>query len=257
MGWLNCFGTLLFFTWQTIEIKGSFGFPLERNKRFTAMIDPQIEESWKKVLIEEFNKPYFYALKEFLVEEKKQYTVYPEGKNIFNAFAYTPFSKVKVVIIGQDPYHGPGQAHGLSFSVPEGIAKPPSLQDIFKELQTDVGKEIPESGNLESWARQGVMLLNATLTVRANQPGSHQKHGWETFTDTVIKTLSAEKNGLVFLLWGRFAHDKEQLIDSTKHFVLKAAHPSPFSAYHGFFGCKHFSQTNEILQAQGETPIVW
>jgi uracil-DNA glycosylase len=221
------------------------------------MIDPQIEESWKKVLIEEFNKPYFYALKEFLVEEKKQYTVYPEGKNIFNAFVYTPFSKVKVVIIGQDPYHGPGQAHGLSFSVPEGIAKPPSLQDIFKELQTDVGKEIPESGNLESWARQGVMLLNATLTVRANQPGSHQKHGWETFTDTVIKTLSAEKNGLVFLLWGRFAHDKEQLIDSTKHFVLKAAHPSPFSAYHGFFGCKHFSQTNEILQAQGETPIVW
>ncbi len=221
------------------------------------MIDPKIEESWKTVLKEEFNKSYFYALKEFLVEEKKQYTVYPEGPNIFNAFSYTPFNKVKVVIIGQDPYHGPGQAHGLSFSVPEGIPKPPSLQNIFKELQSDVGKEIPTSGNLESWARQGVLLLNATLTVRANQPASHQKHGWETFTDTVIKTLSKEKSGLVFLLWGRFAQDKEQLIDTTRHFVLKAAHPSPLSAYHGFLGCKHFSQTNDILRAQGETPIEW
>ncbi len=221
------------------------------------MIDPKIEESWKTVLKEEFNKSYFYALKEFLVEEKKQYTVYPEGPNIFNAFSYTPFNKVKVVIIGQDPYHGPGQAHGLSFSVPEGIPKPPSLQNIFKELQSDVGKEIPTSGNLESWARQGVLLLNATLTVRANQPTSHQKHGWETFTDTVIKTLSKEKSGLVFLLWGRFAQDKEQLIDTTRHFVLKAAHPSPLSAYHGFLGCKHFSQTNDILRAQGETPIEW
>lgn len=221
------------------------------------MIDPKIEESWKTVLKEEFNKSYFYALKEFLVEEKKQYTVYPEGPNIFNAFSYTPFNKVKVVIIGQDPYHGPGQAHGLSFSVSEGIPKPPSLQNIFKELQRDVGKEIPTSGNLESWARQGVLLLNATLTVRANQPTSHQKHGWETFTDTVIKTLSKEKSGLVFLLWGRFAQDKEQLIDTTRHFVLKAAHPSPLSAYHGFLGCKHFSQTNDILRAQGETPIEW
>ena len=221
------------------------------------MIDPKIEESWKTVLKEEFNKSYFYALKEFVVEEKKQYTVYPEGPNIFNAFSYTPFNKVKVVIIGQDPYHGPGQAHGLSFSVPEGIPKPPSLQNIFKELQSDVGKEIPTSGNLESWARQGVLLLNATLTVRANQPTSHQKHGWETFTDTVIKTLSKEKSGLVFLLWGRFAQDKEQLIDTTRHFVLKAAHPSPLSAYHGFLGCKHFSQTNDILRAQGATPIEW
>lgn len=221
------------------------------------MIDPKIEESWKRVLIDEFNKPYFVALKEFLVEEKKKYTVYPEGKNIFNAFAYTPFDAVKVVIIGQDPYHGPGQAHGLSFSVPEGIQKPPSLVNIFKEIKNDVGKEIPDSGNLESWARQGVMLLNATLTVRANQAGSHQKHGWEQFTDSVIKTLSAQKTGLVFLLWGRFAQDKAALIDQSKHHVLKAAHPSPLSAYNGFFGCKHFSKTNEILRAQGKEPIQW
>lgn len=221
------------------------------------MIDPKIEESWKKVLIDEFNKPYFLALKEFLVEEKQKYTVYPAGANIFNAFACTPFDQVKVVIIGQDPYHGPGQAHGLSFSVQDGIQKPPSLQNIFKELHEDVGKEIPESGNLESWARQGVMLLNATLTVRANQPGSHQKHGWEQFTDSVIKTLSDKKSGLVFLLWGRFAQDKAALIDSSKHYILKAAHPSPFSAYNGFFGCKHFSKTNEILQSQGKTPINW
>lgn len=221
------------------------------------MIDPKIEESWKRVLIDEFNKPYFVALKEFLVEEKKKYTVYPEGKNIFNAFAYTPFDAVKVVIIGQDPYHGPGQAHGLSFSVPEGIQKPPSLVNIFKEIKNDVGKEIPDSGNLESWARQGVMLLNATLTVRANQAGSHQKHGWEQFTDSVIKTLSEQKTGLVFLLWGRFAQDKAALIDQSKHHVLKAAHPSPLSAYNGFFGCKHFSKTNEILRAQGKEPIQW
>lgn len=221
------------------------------------MIDPKIEESWKRVLFDEFNKPYFVALKQFLVEEKKHYTVYPEGKNIFNAFAFTPFDKVKVVIIGQDPYHGPGQAHGLSFSVPEGIQKPPSLQNIFKELQSDIGKEIPESGNLEAWAKQGVMLLNATLTVRANQAGSHQKHGWEQFTDSVIKTLSDKREGLVFLLWGRFAQDKIALIDTSKHHVLTAAHPSPLSAYHGFFGCKHFSQTNAILLSEGKEPIVW
>ncbi len=221
------------------------------------MIDPKIEPSWKKVLIDEFNKPYFVALKEFLVEEKKKYVVYPAGANIFNAFACTPFNKVKVVIIGQDPYHGPGQAHGLSFSVPEGIQKPPSLVNIFKELQSDIGKPIPESGNLESWARQGVLLLNATLTVRANQAGSHQKHGWEQFTDSVIRTLSDQKSGLVFLLWGRFAQDKAALIDASKHHILKAAHPSPLSAYNGFFGCKHFSKTNEILLSQGETAIEW
>lgn len=221
------------------------------------MIDPKIEPSWKNVLIDEFNKPYFVALKEFLVEEKKKYVVYPAGANIFNAFACTPFNKVKVVIIGQDPYHGPGQAHGLSFSVPEGIQKPPSLVNIFKELQSDIGKPIPESGNLESWARQGVLLLNATLTVRANQAGSHQKHGWEQFTDSVIRTLSDQKSGLVFLLWGRFAQDKAGLIDASKHHILKAAHPSPLSAYNGFFGCKHFSKTNEILLSQGETAIEW
>ena len=220
------------------------------------MIDPKIEPSWKNVLIDEFNKPYFVALKEFLVEEKKKYVVYPAGANI-NAFACTPFNKVKVVIIGQDPYHGPGQAHGLSFSVPEGIQKPPSLVNIFKELQSDIGKPIPESGNLESWARQGVLLLNATLTVRANQAGSHQKHGWEQFTDSVIRTLSDQKSGLVFLLWGRFAQDKAALIDASKHHILKAAHPSPLSAYNGFFGCKHFSKTNEILLSQGETAIEW
>ncbi|MBP5370941.1 MAG: uracil-DNA glycosylase [Bacteroidales bacterium] len=220
-------------------------------------MDPKIEPSWKNVLIDEFNKPYFVALKEFLVEEKKKYVVYPAGANIFNAFACTPFNKVKVVIIGQDPYHGPGQAHGLSFSVPEGIQKPPSLVNIFKELQSDIGKPIPESGNLESWARQGVLLLNATLTVRANQAGSHQKHGWEQFTDSVIRTLSDQKSGLVFLLWGRFAQDKAGLIDASKHHILKAAHPSPLSAYNGFFGCKHFSKTNEILLSQGETAIEW
>ena len=221
------------------------------------MIDPKIEPSWKNVLIDEFNKPYFVALKEFLVEEKKKYVVYPAGANIFNAFACTPFNKVKVVIIGQDPYHGPGQAHGLSFSVPEGIQKPPSLVNIFKELQSDIGKPIPESGNLESWARQGVLLLNATLTVRANQAGSHQKHGWEQFTDSVIRTLSDQKSGLVFLLWGRFAQDKAGLIDASKHHILKAAHPSPLSAYNGFFGCRHFSKANAFLTAHGLTPIDW
>lgn len=221
------------------------------------MIDPKIEPSWKSVLIDEFNKPYFVALKEFLVEEKKKYVVYPAGANIFNAFACTPFDQVKVVIIGQDPYHGPGQAHGLSFSVPEGIQKPPSLVNIFKELHDDIGKPIPESGNLEAWAKQGVLLLNATLTVRANQAGSHQKHGWEQFTDSVISTLSKQKTGLVFLLWGRFAQDKATLIDASKHFILKAAHPSPLSAYNGFFGCKHFSKANEILLSQGKTPIAW
>lgn len=221
------------------------------------MIDPKIEPSWKSVLIDEFNKPYFVALKDFLVEEKKKYVVYPAGANIFNAFACTPFDQVKVVIIGQDPYHGPGQAHGLSFSVPEGIQKPPSLVNIFKELHDDIGKPIPESGNLEAWAKQGVLLLNATLTVRANQAGSHQKHGWEQFTDSVISTLSKQKTGLVFLLWGRFAQDKATLIDASKHFILKAAHPSPLSAYNGFFGCKHFSKANEILLSQGKTPIAW
>lgn len=220
-------------------------------------INPQIEESWKAVISEEFNKPYFHSLKTFLVDERQKHTVYPAGINIFNAFSHTPFNKVKVVIIGQDPYHGSGQAHGLCFSVPEGIAQPPSLVNIFKEIKTDLGFDIPKSGNLESWANQGVLLLNATLTVRANQAGSHQKKGWEQFTDTVIKTISEQKTGIVFLLWGRFAQDKAQLIDASKHYILKAAHPSPLSAYNGFFGCKHFSKTNEILSQNGNEPINW
>jgi len=220
-------------------------------------INPQIEDSWKAVLADEFNKPYFQELKAFLVEERKKYIVYPSGQNIFNAFTHTPFDSVKVVIIGQDPYHGTGQAHGLSFSVPDGIKPPPSLANIFKELQTDIGMPIPKRGNLEDWAKQGVLLLNSTLTVRANEAGSHQKKGWEQFTDTVIKILSEQKSGIIFLLWGRFAQDKAQLIDASKHHILKAAHPSPFSAYNGFMGCKHFSKTNEILINKGFTSIDW
>jgi len=220
-------------------------------------IIPQIEESWKAILADEFNKPYFNELKAFLIEERTKFTVYPTRQNIFNAFNCTPFDSVKVVILGQDPYHGPGQAHGLSFSVPEGIKPPPSLVNIFKELKSDIGQPIPTTGNLESWAKQGVLMLNATLTVRANEAGSHQKKGWEQFTDTVIKTISDEKTGILFLLWGRFAKDKAQLIDASKHYILKAAHPSPFSAYNGFMGCKHFSKTNELLVNQGFEPISW
>lgn len=222
-----------------------------------SQINPQIEGSWKNLLEEEFNKPYFHELKAFLIHEKKKFDIFPEGKLIFNAFTQTPFDKVKVVIIGQDPYHGTGQAHGLCFSVPEDIVPPPSLVNIFKEIKTDIGTEISQSGNLERWAQQGVLMLNATLTVRAHQAGSHQNRGWEQFTDTVIKTISYKRNGVVFLLWGRFAQNKEVLIDSSKHVILKAAHPSPFSASNGFFGCKHFSKTNTILVQQGLTPIVW
>lgn len=224
---------------------------------FMEINNPKIEDSWKEVLIDEFQKPYFQQLKAFLVEEKSQYAVYPPGNLIFNAFDQTPFNKVKVVVLGQDPYHGKGQAHGLCFSVPNGIPAPPSLVNIFKEINKDLGIAIPSHGNLEAWAKQGVLLLNATLTVRANQPLSHHKKGWETFTDRVIEILSAEKTGIVFLLWGNSAKVKEQLIDSSKHYVLKAAHPSPFSANNGFFGCKHFSKTNEILEKQNLTPIDW
>lgn len=220
-------------------------------------IDPKIEDSWKAVLADEFNQPYFLELKEFLTEERKQYTIYPPGNLIFNAFNKTPFPKVKVVILGQDPYHGPGQAHGLCFSVPLGIPQPPSLVNIFKEIQLDLGIPIPKHGNLEKWAEQGVLLLNATLTVRANQAGSHQKQGWEQFTDHVIRTLSINKTGLVFLLWGRYAQAKESLIDTSKHFILKAPHPSPLSAHSGFLGCKHFSKTNELLRDQLLTEIDW
>jgi len=220
-------------------------------------VKPQIEESWKEILQEQFNSSYFKSMKEFLVEEKQRFTVYPPGSLIFNAFNLTPFSAVRVVIIGQDPYHGAGQAHGLCFSVPRGISAPPSLVNIFKEINEDLGIPMPRHGNLEKWARQGVLLLNATLTVRANQAGSHQKKGWEIFTDAVISQLSKQRVGLVFLLWGKFAQDKESLIDTQKHYILKAAHPSPYSAYNGFFGCRHFSRTNEILRRHGLPEIDW
>jgi len=220
-------------------------------------IDPVIEAGWKSVLMDQFQSAYFGTLKEFLVEEKKKYTLYPPGNLIFNAFQRTPFDRVKVVILGQDPYHGKGQAHGLCFSVPQGIPKPPSLVNIFKELHSDLGIPIPEHGNLEKWAEQGVLLINATLTVRDSQAGSHQKRGWETFTNRVIEVVSQEKSGVIFLLWGRFAQAKESLIDSGKHLILKSAHPSPLSAYNGFFGCRHFSKTNDYLKKQEETGIDW
>ncbi len=220
------------------------------------MSDIMIDESWKALLSEQFKAPYFNELKQFLVQEKKQFLIYPPGPQIFSAFNRTPFSKVKVVIIGQDPYHGPGQANGLCFSVAEGIKSPPSLKNIFKELNTDLGIPIPYSGNLEPWADQGVLLLNAVLTVRANTPGSHQKKGWEIFTDAVIKAISDNKKGVVFLLWGNFAHTKEALINDKKHFILKAAHPSPL-ARGAFFGCKHFSKTNRILETESIAPIDW
>lgn len=221
-------------------------------------MDVQIEESWKKVLKEEFEKPYFQHIITFLKAEKATgKVVYPPGPLIFNAFKQTPFDKLEVILLGQDPYHNKGQAHGLSFSVPDGVPKPPSLVNIFKELHNDLGIKIPESGNLEKWARQGVLLLNASLTVRQNEPGSHAKIGWLQFTDSVIRKISDEKEGIVFLLWGKFAQEKQALIDETKHFVLKAAHPSPYSANNGFFGCRHFSMTNELLMKQHKSPIDW
>jgi uracil-DNA glycosylase len=217
---------------------------------------PQIEESWLHVLAEEFKKDYFLKLKDFLTLEKTQYRIFPPGNLIFNAFNLTPFDEVKVVILGQDPYHGFGQAHGLCFSVPDGVKAPPSLINIFKEIKDDVGIEVPPTGNLTPWAKQGVLLLNATLTVRENQAGSHQNKGWETFTDAVIKKLSDEKIGLVFLLWGNYAKQKGALIDAQKHHVLMAPHPSPL-ARGGFFKCKHFSKTNELLKQQGQPPVDW
>ncbi|HRG38845.1 MAG TPA: uracil-DNA glycosylase [Bacteroidia bacterium] len=215
-----------------------------------------IEETWKKELSDEFQAPYFTQLKSFLVQDREKYTIFPPGKLIFAAFDNTPFNKVKVVIIGQDPYHGKGQANGLCFSVGPNVPKPPSLVNIFKELQSDLGFPVPEKGGLEKWAQQGVLLLNATLTVREGQAGSHQGKGWEQFTDAIIKKISSEKKGIVFLLWGRFAHTKEELIDANKHFILKAAHPSPL-ARGAFFGCKHFSKTNKILEQHGIQPIDW
>lgn len=220
-------------------------------------VNPSIEQSWKEMLKEEFHKPYFPALKEFLLKEKQQYTIYPPGPQIFEAFNRTPFAKVKVVILGQDPYHGPGQAHGLCFSVPPGIKPPPSLVNIFKELHSDLNIPVPGHGNLQKWARQGVLLLNATLTVRASQAGSHQKKGWETFTNRVIEILSQKRSGLVFLLWGNYAQQKAELIDESKHHILKSVHPSPLSASRGFMGCGHFSKTNAYLQQQNTEPIDW
>jgi uracil-DNA glycosylase len=221
-------------------------------------VAPKIEESWKRELADEFGRDYMAALKEFLLEEKRRgATVYPPGPLIFNAFNHTPFDKVKVVVLGQDPYHGPGQAHGLCFSVQRGVPPPPSLKNMFKELRDDVGFNIPAHGNLEAWADQGVFLLNATLTVRAGEAGSHQGKGWETFTAAAVRRLSEQREGLVFLLWGRFAHQKEALIDTSKHHVLKAAHPSPLSAHNGFFGCRHFSKANALLEKQGLEPVLW
>ncbi len=222
-------------------------------------MDVQIHPSWKMLLKDEFNKTYFQQLVTFLKTEKVLgKKIYPPGPLIFNAFNQTPFEQVSVVILGQDPYHGEGQAHGLSFSVPPGIKPPPSLLNIFKEIQNDLGIEMPPAyGNLLSWAQQGVLLLNAALTVRAGEPFSHAKYGWAEFTDAVIKKISDEKKGVIFLLWGKFAQEKQALVDETKHFILNAAHPSPFSADKGFFGCKHFSKTNQLLMKQGYQPIDW
>lgn len=221
-------------------------------------MDVKIESSWKEILNEEFAKPYFQQIPLHLKTEKSQgKIIYPPGSFIFNAFNTTPFDRIKVVIIGQDPYHGPKQAHGLCFSVQNGVPPPPSLNNIFKELHEDIGMKIPNHGNLTKWAEQGVFLLNASLTVRAGEPMSHSKIGWAQFTDTVIKTISAQKEHVVFLLWGKFAQDKRMLIDEAKHLVLKAAHPSPLSAYAGFFGCKHFSKANQYLMSKGIDPVDW
>ncbi len=218
---------------------------------------PQIEESWREALSDEFESPYFLELKDFLKKEKSMYRIFPPGPQIFSAFNLTPLPAVRVVIIGQDPYHGFGQAHGLCFSVPDGVQVPPSLVNIYKELHDDLGIPVPKSGNLEKWAKQGVLLLNATLTVRAGQAGSHQGKGWEVFTNTVIKTVSDLRAGVVFLLWGKYAQDKRSLIDAQKHFILTAPHPSPLSASRGFFGCKHFSKTNKFLEENGLGAIDW
>lgn len=220
-------------------------------------MEVKIEDSWKEVLKNEFTKDYFVKLTDYIHKEiSSGKTIYPKGSLIFNAFNSTPLDKVKVVILGQDPYHGPGQAHGLSFSVPPGIKFPPSLSNIFKELQADLGVIPPDNGCLDRWASQGVFLLNSVLTVRAGEAASHSKIGWTEFTDSVIKTISDKKKGVVFLLWGNFAKGKRDLIDSSKHFILEAAHPSPLAGG-AFFGCRHFSKTNEILCNTGKDPIVW
>jgi len=220
-------------------------------------MDVKITESWKNKLATEFEKEYFKDLANFVKSEYATHKVFPKGKNIFSAFDHCPFNELKVVIIGQDPYHGENQANGLCFSVHDKVKAPPSLVNIFKEIHTDLEKDIPTSGNLERWADQGVLLLNATLTVKAHSPGSHQNKGWEQFTDAVIKIISEEKEGVVFLLWGAYAQRKGEVIDASKHKLLSSAHPSPFAAHRGFFGNKHFSQTNAYLEKTGASPIDW
>jgi uracil-DNA glycosylase len=220
-------------------------------------MEVKIEKSWQEVLQTEFDKPYFENLVGFVKQEYASNTIFPPAGQIFNAFNTCPFNNVKVVILGQDPYHGPGQAHGLCFSVNDGIQFPPSLQNIFKEITSDLGIPAPKTGNLTRWAEQGVLLLNATLTVRASQAGSHQGKGWEEFTDAVIKTISEKAENVVFILWGSYAIKKKSLINASKHCILTAPHPSPLSSYRGFFGCKHFSQTNTYLTSKGKTPIEW
>ncbi len=224
---------------------------------FHHIMDVRIEPTWKARLSEEFEKPYFEQLTTFIREEYGKYRIFPPGKDIFRAFDRCPLEKVKVVIIGQDPYHGPNQANGLCFSVNPGIQMPPSLINIFKEIKNDLGKEIPYNGSLDRWADQGVLLLNATLTVRANQAGSHQNKGWESFTDAVIKTLVEEREHIVFMLWGSYAQKKGEIIDTTRHCVLKSVHPSPLSASRGFFGNKHFSKANAYLRSKGKREIDW
>lgn len=220
-------------------------------------MDVRIEQSWKQHLMPEFDKPYFVNLTNFVRDEYRTKTIYPPAKLIFNAFDQCPFDEVEVVIVGQDPYHEPRQAHGLCFSVNDGIEIPPSLQNIYKEIHDDLGKPIPRSGNLERWARQGVLLLNATLTVQAHRAGSHQGKGWEEFTDAVIRHLANERENLVFILWGAYAQRKGENIDTNRHLILKSPHPSPLSAHRGFFGNKHFSKANEYLVAHGKKPIDW
>jgi uracil-DNA glycosylase len=220
-------------------------------------INPQIEESWKKELSSEFNSDYFQKLKDFLIEEKTKYEIFPPKEAIFRAYNLCSFDNTKLVIIGQDPYHNPLQANGLCFSVNEGIKFPPSLMNITKELIQDVGIKQPKNGDLSNWAKQGVLLINATLTVRKKQAGSHQNQGWESFTDASIKIISEKKENVVFLLWGSYARSKKKLIDESKHFILESVHPSPLSAYRGFFGCKHFSKANEYLISKNKSPIDW
>ena len=220
-------------------------------------MDVKISESWKNLLQEEFNKPYFEELTRFVKSEYSAGQVFPAGRNIFRAFDKCPFDKLKVVIIGQDPFHGVGQANGLCFSVDDGVQYPPSLQNIFKEIHDDIGSPIPSSGNLDRWAEQGVLLLNAVLTVRAHQAASHAGRGWEQFTDAVVRTIAQRKDGVVYMLWGNYAHRKGQIADPERNLILKSVHPSPLSVYRGFFGCKHFSKANDYLIQQGKEPIAW